>query len=61
MPQETSSDLSRLKLNRELAPVRSRRRRRWLWLAIVAVALAAGGGWYATQPRVVFDVVEVVK
>ena len=53
MPQETSPDLSRLKLNRELAPVRSRRRRRWLWLAVLAVALAAGGGWYAMQPRVV--------
>jgi len=53
MPQENTHDLSRLKLNRELAPVRSRRRRRWLWLAVLAVALAAGGGWYAMQPRVV--------
>ena len=53
MPQESSLDLSKLKLNRELAPVRSRRRRRWLWVAALAVVLAAGGGWYAMQPRVV--------
>ena len=53
VPQESSLDLSKLKLNRELAPVRSRRRRRWLWVAALAVVLAAGGGWYAMQPRVV--------
>ena len=52
MPQETTLDLTRLKLNRDLAPVRSRRRRRWLWLVALAVALAAGGGWYAMQQRV---------
>ena len=51
MSQETSPDLSKLRIDRQLAPVRSRRRRRWLWLGLLAVALAAGGGWYGLQPR----------
>ena len=46
------ADLSKLKIDRDLAPVRGRRRRRWLWLAAVIVVAVAGGGWYALQPRV---------
>jgi RND family efflux transporter MFP subunit len=46
-------DLSRLKIDRGLAPIRSRRRRKWIWLAGIAIVAAAGGGWYAVQPRAV--------
>ncbi len=51
MPPETPTDLSKLRIDRDLAPVRSRRRRKWLWLLAFAVAAAAGGAWYALQPR----------
>ena len=44
-------DLSKLRINRDLAPVRSRRRRRWLWWGVLALVAAAGAGWYALQPR----------
>ena len=52
MNQETAPDLTKLKINRELAPLRSRRRRRWVVWAVLAVLIAAGGGWYALQPKV---------
>jgi len=52
MTQTTPPDLSKLKLDRSLAPLRNRRRRRWIgWAAVVAV-LAAGGAWYAMQPKI---------
>jgi RND family efflux transporter MFP subunit len=44
-------DLSKLRIDRDLAPIRRRRRRRWIGLAVVAALVAAGGGWYALQPR----------
>ena len=53
MPQETRPDLTKFKLNRDLAPTRSVRRRRWFWWAALLVVLAAGGVWYQQQPRVV--------
>lgn len=53
MPPETTADVTKLKLNRELAPIRARRRRRWLWWALVVVLIAAAGAWYALQPKVV--------
>ena len=53
MTQDAAPDLSKLRINRDLAPVRLRKRRRWLWLAIVALAVVAGGAWYAMQPRMV--------
>lgn len=53
MPQDPPSDLSRLKINRDLAPVRSRRSRRWVWLGLLLAALAAGGAWYSFQPKTV--------
>ncbi|MFO1302607.1 MAG: efflux RND transporter periplasmic adaptor subunit [Burkholderiales bacterium] len=53
MTQDAAPDISKLRINRDLAPVRLRKRRRWIWLAAVALAVAAGGAWYAMQPRVV--------
>ncbi|HTP98881.1 MAG TPA: efflux RND transporter periplasmic adaptor subunit [Casimicrobiaceae bacterium] len=53
MQQTSAPDLAKLKINRELAPIRSRRRRRWIWLSILLAILVAGGAWYALQPKVV--------
>jgi HlyD family secretion protein len=44
-------DLSRLRIDRELAPIRRRRQRKWIGLAIVLVLVAAAAAWYAAQPR----------
>ena len=44
-------DLSALRIDRELAPIRRRRRRKWIGLAIVLVLIAAAAAWYAAQPR----------
>ncbi len=44
-------DLSRLKIDRGPAPIRSRRRRKWLWLGGLALLAAAAAGWYALHPR----------
>jgi len=46
-------DISKLRIDRGLAPVRSSRHRKWRWLGGVAVIAIAGGAWYATQPRAV--------
>ena len=53
MNQDAAPDLAKLRINRDLAPVRSRRRRRWIWLGIIAIAVIAGGAWFAMQPRAV--------
>ncbi len=53
MPQETPADLTKFRINRELAPIRSRRRRRWIWWGILALLAAGGGAWYEMQPKVV--------
>ena len=53
MPPDSPPDLTKFKINRDLAPIRSRRRRRWLWWGALALMLAAAGAWYARQPRVV--------
>ncbi len=50
MPDPT--DLSRLKIDRSLAPSRARRRR-WVWPAFAFVAVAATGGYYLLAPRAV--------
>jgi len=50
-----SPDLSKLRIDRNLAPIRRRRARRWIVLAMLAVAIVAVGAWLAWRPRV-FDV-----
>ena len=51
MTAPASPDLSKLRIDRELAPIRRRRRRKWIWLAILVVLIAAGAAWYALEPR----------
>ena len=46
----TASDLSKLRIDRSIAPVRARRRR-WLWPVLAALVAFAGGAWYAFAPR----------
>jgi RND family efflux transporter MFP subunit len=53
MTQASPPDLSKLRIDRSVAPVVSRRRRRWLWWGGVLVVLAVAGGWFALQPRAV--------
>lgn len=48
-----ADDLSKLRIDRSLAPVQTRRRRRWLWFAAIAMVVIGGGGWFAFQPRAV--------
>jgi len=50
MIQPGQPDVSRLRIDRSLAPV-VRRRRRWLWPAGLALAVAAAGAWFVLQPR----------
>ena len=52
MNPPAESDVSRLRIDRAVAPVVRHRRRRWLWIGAVALLAAAGAGWYVTQPRV---------
>ena len=47
------TDLSRLKIDRSLAPVRRRRKGRWIAFGVLALALAGGAAWMLTRPRVV--------
>ena len=49
----SANDLSRLKIDRSLAPIQTRRRRKWWWLAALVVIVAAGGAWYMLVPRAV--------
>jgi HlyD family secretion protein len=44
-------DLSRLRIDRSLAPVVRRRRHKWWWLAALLLIVASGGVWYAAQPH----------
>jgi HlyD family secretion protein len=44
-------DLSKLRIDRGLAPIRRRRGRKWLWLIVLAVIVALALGWFALQPR----------
>ena len=46
----SAADLSKLKIDRSLAPVR-RSRRKWVGLAAIALALVAGALWFALQSR----------
>ena len=49
----SADDLSKLRIDRLLAPVRIHRRRRWLWLGAIAVVLVLGGAWFFLQPRAI--------
>ena len=53
MSQTTQTDLSKLRIDRGVAPVVSRRRRRWLWWGAILLVLAAVAAWFALQPRAV--------
>ena len=44
-------DLSKLRLDRSLVPVRGRRRRRWLVVVVLAAIAAAVAAWFLAQPR----------
>jgi RND family efflux transporter MFP subunit len=52
MTQETAPDLAKLRINRELAPLRSRRRRRWIVWSVLALIVIGAAAWYALQPKV---------
>ncbi|HEY3177566.1 MAG TPA: efflux RND transporter periplasmic adaptor subunit, partial [Casimicrobiaceae bacterium] len=52
MTQNAPADLSKLRIDRSLAPVVRRRRRKWIWLGLLAAIVLAGGAWFAVQPRV---------
>jgi RND family efflux transporter MFP subunit len=54
VPEDTAPDLSKLRIDRSLAPVaRRRRRRKWIWLGVVTALVAVGAAWFALQPRVI--------
>jgi len=46
-----ADDLSKLRIDRSLAPTQSRRRRKRWWLLVLVVLVAAAGAWYALVPR----------
>lgn len=48
----STPDLSKLRIDRSLAPIRRRRTKRWIVLGLLAVAVAAAGAWLALRPRV---------
>ncbi len=52
MPDAELPDLSKLRINRELAVAGSRRRRKWWWWSVLALAAAGGAAWYMVQPKV---------
>jgi len=52
MTQSLQPDLSKLHIDRSVAPVVSRRRR-WLWWGGILLVLAAAAAWFALQPRAV--------
>ena len=52
MSQNSTPDLSKLRIDRSAAPVVRRRRVRWIWLGALGVIVVAGGTWFALQPRV---------
>ena len=61
MPESPSADIAKLRIDRSLAPVKSRRRRKWIWLgAIGAIVAAAGLGWSLQPHPVTVQVTPVV-
>jgi RND family efflux transporter MFP subunit len=51
LPNVSADDLSRLRIDRTLAPVQTRRRRRWIWLGLLVLLVAGAGAWYALTPH----------
>ena len=47
----TPPDLAKLRIDRELAPIRRRRRRIWIWFGVIAIAIVAFAGWRLAQPH----------
>jgi RND family efflux transporter MFP subunit len=47
----TPPDLSKLRIDRDLAPVRRRRRRKWIWLAAFVVLVAGAAAWQFARPH----------
>ena len=47
------ADLSRLRIDRSLAPVHRRRPKRWIALGAIAVAAVGAAAWFAMRPRIV--------
>ncbi len=47
----SADDLSKLRIDRSLAPIQTRRRKKWWWLAALTVLGAAGAAWFAFSPR----------
>jgi len=47
----TPPDLSKLRIDRDLAPIRRRRRRKWIWLGAIVVLIAAAGAWQFARPH----------
>ena len=48
-----ADDLSKLKIDRSLAPIQTRRRRKWWWLAALVILIAVGAAWFVLNPRAV--------
>jgi RND family efflux transporter MFP subunit len=47
----SADDLSKLKIDRTLAPIQTRRRRKWWWLAAMAIVIVSAGAWFTLSPR----------
>jgi RND family efflux transporter MFP subunit len=52
MSTPTPPDLSRLRIERDVAPLRRRRRRKWIGLGLAALVLVAAAAFMALRPRV---------
>jgi multidrug efflux pump subunit AcrA (membrane-fusion protein) len=52
MTPSSPPDVTKLRIDRSLAPVRTRRRK-WLWLSGLALTIVVAGAWFALQPRAV--------
>ena len=52
MTANAPPDLSRLRIDRGLAPVRRRRRRRFIWLGVLALLVLGAIAFVALQPKV---------